>query len=80
MLYKYVLERKRNLEHICYFLATPWIIVIGISSLAISCIAICVCVVIVRKHCARRKSLQRLSAEMDDISLSEVGYKKVKLD
>ncbi len=45
MLYKYnVLERKRNFEHISYFLDTPWIIVTEISSLAISCIAICVCV------------------------------------
>eukprot|EP00105_Crassostrea_gigas_P046153 XP_019930301.1 PREDICTED: uncharacterized protein LOC105346755 isoform X1 [Crassostrea gigas] len=58
----------------------PWIIVTGISSLAISYSAICVCVVIVRKHCARRKSLQRLSAAMDDISVSEFGYENVKLD
>uniref|UniRef100_A0A8W8MQF8 Uncharacterized protein n=1 Tax=Magallana gigas TaxID=29159 RepID=A0A8W8MQF8_MAGGI len=59
---------------------TPWIIVTEISSLAISCIAICVCVVIVRKQCARKKSLHRLSAAMDDISVSEVGYENVKLD
>lgn len=56
MLYKYnVLERKRNFEHISYFLDTPWIIGTEISSLAISCIAIGVCVVIVRKQCARKK-------------------------
>lgn len=81
MLYKYnVLDNKRNFEHICYFLDTPWIIVTGISSLIISCIAFCVCVLIVRKQCARRKSLQRLSAAMDDVSVTEFGFENVKLD
>lgn len=83
MLYKYyVLERTRNFEHICFFLDTHWIIVTGISAFAISCIAICACVVKgANAMCQEKKqSNQRLSAAINNISVFEfVPIENVKL-
>lgn len=80
MLYKYnVLGQKRNFEHICYFLDTPSIIVTGISSLTISCIAFCCVWSSFASNVPGEKAFKDFQQRWT-MSVTEFGFENVKLE